>query len=88
MARTKKTPPMEQLKVFTVKLTPTAERLLQQLGQDASDTLGRPVSSSALLRALLAYVEQQPRSWASSALYPFVEQEIARGRVWGKKQVG
>jgi len=79
---------MEQLKVFTVKLTPTAERLLQQLGQDASDTLGRPVSSSALLRALLAYVEQQPRSWASSALYPFVEQEIARGRVWGKKQVG
>jgi hypothetical protein len=77
---------MEPLKVCSLKLTPTAERLLQQLGQDASDTLGRPVSSSAMLRALLAYVEQQSPAWVSSALYPFVDQEIARGRVWGKKK--
>lgn len=88
MARTKKTPPTEPLKVCSLKLTPTAEQLLQHLGQDASDALGWTVSSSAMLRALLAYVGQQPPSWASSALYPFVEQEISRGRVWGSKKRG
>jgi hypothetical protein len=41
-----------------------------------------------LLRALLSYIEQQPRSWASTELYPFVEQEIARGRVWGRTKRG
>jgi hypothetical protein len=74
------------LKVVTLKLTPTGEQVLQRLGQDASDTLGWTVSSSAMLRALLAYVEQQPPSWVSSALYPFVEQEITQGRVWGSKK--
>jgi hypothetical protein len=86
MARTKTTPPREPLKVCTLKLTPTAEQVLQRLGQDASDTLGWTVSSSAMLRALLSYVEQQPPAWVSSALYPFVEQEITQGRVWGSKK--
>jgi hypothetical protein len=86
MARAKKTSLLEPLKVCSLKLTPTAEQVLQQLSQDASDALGCTVSSSALMRALLAYVEQQPPAWAPSALYPFIEQEIARGRVWGKKQ--
>jgi hypothetical protein len=85
MARTKKTTP-EPLKVCTVKLTPTAEQTLHHLSQDASDALGWTVSNSAMIRALLAYVEQQSPAWASTALYPFVEQEIARGRVWGKKK--
>ncbi len=86
MARMKKTLPIEPLKICSLKLTPTAEQVLQRLGQDASDSLGWTVSSSAMLRALLAYVDQQPPAWASSTLYPFVEQEIARGRVWGKKK--
>jgi hypothetical protein len=41
-----------------------------------------------MLRALLAYVEQQPPAWAATELHPFVDQEIARGRVWGKKKQG
>lgn len=86
MIRTKKTSPVELLKVYSVKLTPTAEQLLRQLSQDASDMLGWTVSNSALLRALLTYVEQQPPAWVSSTLYPLIEQEIARGRVWGKKK--
>jgi hypothetical protein len=86
MARMKKTVPVEPLKVCTVKLTPTAEQTLQQLSQEASDALGWTVSNSALLRAVLSYIGQQPSSWASAALYPFVEQEIAQGRVWGRKK--
>ena len=88
MARTKKTLPVEPLKVCSLKLTPTAEQVLHRISQDASDALGWTVSNSALLRALLSYVEQQPPAWASSALYPFIDQEIARGRVWGKKKQG
>jgi len=86
MARTKKTPPKEPLKVYSVKLTPAAAELLLHLGQDASDALGWTVSSSAVVRALLSYVEQQPASWASSMLHPLIEQEIAQGRVWGSKK--
>jgi hypothetical protein len=86
MARIKMTPPAEPLKVCTVKLPQTAEQLLRQLRQDASDSLGWTVSSSALLRALLIYVKMQPPSWASTMLFPLIEQEIAQGRVWGKKR--
>ena len=88
MTRTKKTPPTEPLKVCTVKLTPTAERTLDRLSQDASDALGWTVSHSAVLRAMLAYMEQQPSAWIATALHPLIEQEIAHGRVWGKKKQG
>jgi hypothetical protein len=84
-ARTKKTAPMESLHVCTVKLTPTTRQVLSQLSQEASDRLGWTVSKSALLRALLTYAEQQPAAWVATALVPLVEQEIAHGRVWGKK---
>jgi hypothetical protein len=84
--RRKRTLSPEPLKVCSLKVTPTAEQFLTELSQNASDIVGWPVSNSALFRALLAYVEQQPRSWAITALHPFIEQEIARGRVWGKKK--
>ena len=86
MARTKKTPPTEQLKVRSPKITPTAEQLLNGLSQDAADALGRPVSSSTMLRALLTYVTQQPPSWVSTTIFPLIDQEIAQGSVWGKKK--
>jgi hypothetical protein len=86
MALIHKTPPTETLKVCTVKLTPATERTLRRLSQDASDALGWTVSNSAMIRALLSYVEQRPPAWTPAALYPFVEQEIARGRVWGRKK--
>jgi hypothetical protein len=88
MARQQTTPPIEPLKVYSAKLTPTAEQVLQRLSQDASDALGWTVTSSAMLRALIAYAGKQPASWASSALHPLVEQEIAGGRVWGSKKRG
>lgn len=88
MARGKRTPQEEPLKVVSVKLTPATERTLQQLSQEASDRLGWTVSSSATLRALLTYAEQQSYSWTTSALHPLIEQEIMQGRVWGSKKQG
>lgn len=88
MARPKKTPLKEPLRVVTVKLTPAAEALLQQLSQDASDRLGWTVSHSAAIRALIQHAGQQPPAWAAAALHPQIEQEIAAGRVWGKKKRG
>jgi len=86
MARQKKSPPKEPLKVVTMKLTPVEEHVLQRLSQDASDTLGWTVSSSALMRALIQHAGQQPPAWVAAALHPLIEEEIARGRVWGSKK--
>jgi hypothetical protein len=86
MARIKETPTIEPLKVHSLKLTPTAEQALHRLTQDASDALGWTVSKSAMIRALLSYVEQQPRSWVTTTIHPHIEQEIVQGRVWGKKK--
>ena len=86
MARTKRTPSPEPLKVCSLALTPSAERLLNDLSQDATDAIGRPVSNSALVRALLQYLAQQPSTWTATTLYPLIEQEIGHGRVWGKKK--
>lgn len=86
MERIKKSSPLEDLKVCSIKMTPAAEDLLNDLSQDATDALKRPVSSSALVRALLHYLAQQPSSWAATALYPLIRQEMERGRIWGKKK--
>ena len=86
MARQKKSPPKEPLKVVTMKLTPVEEHVLQRLSQDASDTLGWTVSSSVVVRALIRQAGQQPAAWAPSTLHPLIEQEIAQGRVWGSKK--
>lgn len=88
MAHQKKGLFKEPLKVVSVKLTPAAEYLLQQLSQDASDALGWTVSSSAVVRALIRQAGRQPPAWAAAEIHPLIEQEIAQGRVWGSKKRG
>jgi hypothetical protein len=85
MARQKKTPLKEPLKVCTVKMTAAEERLLRAVSQEASDALGWTVSNSAVLRACIHYMEQAP-AWAAAELYPLIDAEIAAGRVWGSKK--
>jgi len=67
-------------------LTTPTEETLKRLNGEAPDQLGWTVSSSAIMRALLRYVEEQPSRWATSQLFLFVEREIAGGVVWGKKK--
>jgi hypothetical protein len=84
MARAKKQPP-PPLQVCSIKLPPAVAASLAALALDASDHLGRPVSVSTVARAALSFVARQPSAWTATTLYPFVEQEIQHGRVWGRK---
>lgn len=86
MARAKTKPKKEAFLIRSFTLTPTTAETLQRLSRDASDALGWTVSSSAIMRALLRYAEQQPQNWTTSHLFPFIEYEIASGIVWGKKR--
>ncbi len=86
MARSKPTPKKQPLVVRSLTLTQEADTTLQQLGQEATDALGWTVGRSAVARALLLYVAQQPPAWASATLHPLIEREIAGGMVWGSKK--
>lgn len=86
MPRPKKLPPKEPLLIRSLTHTPTTEAIVKQLSQDATDFIGRPISSSAMLRALLRYVDQQDDTWRREQLFPFVEKEISSGLLWGKKK--
>jgi hypothetical protein len=86
MARAKPTPQKQPLFPRTHTLSRDADHLLQLLSQDATDALGWTVSSSAVIRALLRYVAQQPPAWLSTTLLPLIEQEITAGTFWGSKK--
>jgi hypothetical protein len=84
MPRTKKPPSEETLEeeprigVHSFTLTPDVIDALKQLSRDATDFLGRMVSSSAVVRAL---VHQAMRRGSPGAyeLFPEVEKELDAG---------
>ena len=85
MARAKK-PPIQtkpEFSIHTVTLTPDVADALHRLSRDASDFLGRSISSSAIVRALVRQVIQQGPP-AADALFLQVEKEIEAGVKWGK----
>jgi hypothetical protein len=86
--RIRKTDSPKALPLFirTVTFTQTEQALLDRMSQDVSDTLGRKVSGSALLRALVRYAASQPYAWLLDQLRPQVEQEMSSGRRWGSKK--
>jgi hypothetical protein len=86
MVRAKTKPRKQPLVIRSHTLTPELENLLQQWSHDATDALGWTVSTSAILRALLQYAAQQPAAWRPTTLFPFIEQEIAAGVLWGSKK--
>src|SRR5690349_5028685 len=67
----------ERFEVGPPDSLPAAVQCLLHLGQDASDTLGWTVSSSAVIRALIQYVGQRPSEWAAAEIRPLIEQETA-----------
>jgi hypothetical protein len=72
--------------IRSLSVTPTDTRRLDRLAQDASDYIGWTVSGSAIVRALLRYAADQGEGWAREYLFPFIEEEIKSGTVWGKKK--
>jgi hypothetical protein len=75
-----------EILIRSLTLTPATVETLEQLSRDASDYIGRTVSSSAIMRALLQYAKQQGDFWARDQLFPFVEEELDLGVIWGKKR--
>jgi hypothetical protein len=86
MATKKPTPRKQPLYPRTYTLSRETAQVLQQLSQEATDALGWTVGSSAMIRALLRYVAQQPPGWAATTLHPLIEQEITSGTFWGSKK--
>lgn len=87
MARSKN-PPLEtkpDLHVYTFSLTPQVATAIQRLSEDAGDFLGRKVSGSAIIRALVRQVIRQGPS-ATDALFLEVEKEMNDGVLWGSKK--
>jgi hypothetical protein len=76
----------EPLVVRSFTLTPTLDKTVKQFAQEASDTLGWTISTSAVIRALVRYAEHQGDGWVRSELFPLVEQELNAGVIWGSRK--
>ena len=88
MARAKKDQKKEKPKIHvqSMTLTPETEKTLQRLSGEASDYIGRKVSGSATVRALLRFADKQEYQWVLAQLCPMVEEELSSGVTWGKKK--
>jgi hypothetical protein len=88
MARAKKKQEKEKPKIHvqSMTLTPETEKTLQRLSGEASDYIGRKVSGSAMVRALLRFADKQESQWVLAQLCPMVEKELSLGVIWGKKK--
>ena len=87
MARKKTVSPHAQptSSIHSVTLADEEARVLQRLSQDASDFLGRTISSSAVIRALIRQIGEQGPAEAD-ALFIEIERELKAGKLWGRKR--
>jgi len=86
VARIKRIAPKPAFFSRSITLTPDVEETLQSFSQDAEDFMGRAVGSSAILRALVRYADQQGEAWVREQIFPFIERDLVAGVVWGKKK--
>jgi hypothetical protein len=86
MARARSAPKKAKLEftIHSLSLARDTEDILRRLSSDASDYIGRAVSNSAIVRALLRQVDQQGPP-AADALFVQVEEELKSGVMWGKE---
>jgi hypothetical protein len=86
MPRAKKTAVKKpSITVTTVSLTAAEVTVLRRLSEDASDIVGRKISASAVLRALVQWVGGQKLEFARTEIIPLVEHEMTQLR-WGRKK--
>ena len=86
MARAKLKRKKEPLLIRSFTITAAMDKTLQGRSQDASDFTGWRSSTSAVVRALVRYVERQPSLWAREQLFPLIENELSSGVKWGGKK--
>ena len=76
----------EPLRIYSLSMTEKDAGVLAALAQEASGQLGRSISTSAVLRAILKLVAQA--LIPEPAIIEFVERELESGRKWGKEPQG
>ena len=85
MAATRKSPrtqqPPQPLQIFSLSLTPDDGAVLTSVAQEASDQIGRRISTSAVLRAILHLMGKD--LLPVSAIVETIEREVEGGRIWG-----
>jgi L-aminopeptidase/D-esterase-like protein len=69
----------------SVTLTPIEMDALQQVSQDITDSLGRSISVSAVVRALIRQLAKRG-SWATDTLLLEIEEERQTDVMWEKKK--
>lgn len=74
-----------QFSIHSVTLSTDEIATLNRLSRDASDFLGRSISSSAIVRALIRQIEKHGPP-AADDLFFEVERELKGGVLWGKKK--
>ena len=83
-----KKPTREETSDFSthsVTLTPIEVDALQQVSQDITDSLGRSISVSAIVRALIRQLTKRG-SWATDTLLLEIEEERQTDVMWEKKK--
>ena|SRR5215471_15221491 len=81
-SRPRKQPPAPApLSVSSLALTPKELAVLDRLTVEQTDLLGRAISRSSVLRALIRLAEDKIRPYD---LRDAIEQELNEGRRWGK----
>ena len=70
----------------THDLTLPTAAFLMKLSVIATDSLGRAVSHSTIIRALLRYAEQRDPTWLHDRLFPLIEQEVEVGSSTGRRK--
>lgn len=87
MPRAKKplTPEKPQLTIHSVTLTAEEVEIVRRFSQYASDTFGRSISNSAVIRALVHQMGRMEPP-AIDALFLEIERELNAGVWWGKQK--
>jgi hypothetical protein len=80
--RVRKTPPPEPLRIQGLALTAEDSEALRGLSSTISDHVGRKVSSSAILRAMIHLADTDAIPLAT--LVGAIETEMNSGRKWGR----
>lgn len=81
--RGKKAGKNEALKIVAITMSAKEEKQLQRLARQMADEIGRGVSRSAVLRALVRLAAKTPAGGQDGELRAEVEREIPLHR-WGK----
>ena len=84
MATRKLRPKAGPLLVRSYFLTPVTDTALKRISDDATDVIGQIVSESAVIRAMIRYMNRYPFPWVRENLYPCIEDEIGEGTTWGR----